>query len=201
MTLLDILYPPTCTSCRALLEKNAPFCSDCLETFTLLPKEGHCVKCFAEIPQLSGTCKGCRKLASPFRKLGACFDSFGPGKSLLNSVHAKDIASLIILQLEKLHFPNFDALTTVPSYYSTPFALVAKELSALLNVPYIPTLNRTISPKISFSLKKKCNIINKVVLLLHTEMIERDEIRSAGWALKIGLPEQLFGLSFCATLH
>ncbi|MDN3506863.1 MAG: double zinc ribbon domain-containing protein [Simkaniaceae bacterium] len=201
MSLLDILYPPTCMACQALLEKNEPFCNACSETFSLLPAEGHCVKCFAEISELKGTCKPCRKVASPFRKLGACFDSFGPGKSLLNNPCEKEIASFLLIQLERLNFPPFDLLTTLPSYFSNPFAPIAKELASLVNIPYIATLEKKLTPRPLFSLKKKCNIINKVVLLLHTEMIERDEIRSAGWALKEGLPEQLFGLTFCATSH
>jgi len=105
------------------------------------------------------------------------------------------------MQLENLSFPTFELITTLPSYFSSPFALVARELSRLLHIPSMSTLNRTLSLEPRFTLKKKCNIINKGVLLLHTECQEGEELRSAGWALREGFPETLYALSFCATIY
>ncbi|NGX47614.1 MAG: hypothetical protein K1000chlam3_00993 [Chlamydiae bacterium] len=208
INILNVLYPPSCIACNALLEKNTHFCSHCQEEFTLLPEEGHCVKCFAEISMIRGTCKPCRKVTHPFRKLAACFDSYGPGKSLLrtflqekNSHLAKDIASYIVVQLHQLSFPSFGAIIVLPKRFQHPFTLVAKEVAKMLEVPFVPILKRRFASKNVFSVKKKWNIINKGVLLLDTEMQERTEIRSAGWALKERLPETIYGMTFCATLH
>ncbi len=208
MTVLDLLYPPTCIACQAMLPKNAHFCLQCMEEFALLPEEGHCVKCFADIPMIRGTCKPCRKIAHPFRKLAGCFDSYGPGKKLLQtflqerSIHlAKNIASYMIVQLHQLAFTDLTAIVVLPKSFQTPFALVAKEMTKMLEIPLVPILKRCFSPKPQFTLKKKCNIIHKRVLLLDSEMTERIDMRTAGWALQEGLPEIIYGMTFCATLY
>jgi len=194
-------------ACKKLLPQNAHFCQECQELFALLPKEGHCSKCHSEISHIKGTCRPCREVSHPFRELRTCFDSYGPAKSLLSAFYhersnhlAKSIASYLVIQIHNLDYPTFDLLTLVPKSFSTPFSLVVKHLSKLLNIPYIPTLKRHLAPEPVFSLKKKCNIINKVVLLLDHEMQDRTEIRLAGRALKEGLPETQYGLTFCATL-
>jgi hypothetical protein len=199
--LLNFLYPPMCQACRRALSTSDRLCKDCKEHFQLLPLEGHCQKCFAEIPYLKGACKPCRSHRHPFKRVGACFDAYGPGKSLLKDPDPKDLAPFYLIQLERLQFPRPDLITDLPGYFSRSCRPLAKEVAKQLGTAYQPTLNRIKSPKPTFALKKKCNIINKVVLLLHTEIAEREEFRFAGWAIKEGLPEQLWGIGLCAILH
>ena len=203
---LDLLYPPKCIHCNTLLAAHCLLCQECLDTFTLIPEEGRCSKCFAEIPTVTGICKPCRQIAHPFQKLGACFDAYGPAKSIANALlkqrhfhFAKDIASFIVIQLEALKYPSFDILTLVPSYFHTPHLIVAKEISRILNLPFRNLLIRHLTPYPSFSFRKKCNIINQKVLLLDISMQTRSTMRCAAWALDRGGPETIYGMTFCAT--
>lgn len=204
--LLDLLYPPKCIHCNTMLAAHALLCSECLETFLLIPEDGRCMKCFCEIDTVTGICKPCREISHPFYKLAACFDAYGPARSIANALlkqrhfhFAKDIASFIIIQLEALKYPSFDAFTLVPGHFHTPHLAIAKELSRMLSIPFRNLLTRRLTPYPSFSLRKKCNIINQNVLLLDISMQTRSTIRSAAWALDRGCPETIYGMTFCAT--
>ncbi len=208
MSLIDLLYPPACYHCnRRLLEKGA-LCQDCIDQLTLLTQEGHCYKCFCSIPAIVGTCKPCRKLSHPFKQLGACFDSFGPAQSLMQAYlaekhqkFAKLIASYIVFQLSNLNYPNFQTITMVPNHFVNPHFVIGIEVAKMLEVPFKPLIFRKLSSEKTFVLKKKCNIINQLVLLIDLQMDKRETIRSAAWALDEGRMENLYGITFCATLH
>jgi len=204
--ILDLLYPPKCLYCETALKCNRPFCSACQELFTLLDQEGHCSKCFAEITTPSGICRPCREIAHPFARLCTCFDAFGPAQSLVNGLtkqhqfhFAKDIAALLLIQIERLGFPPFDLITIVPKYFRRRDQILAKELSVSLSIPFKLILRRELKPIPIFSLRKKCNIINQKVLLLDISMETRTTIRSAGWALQQSGAETIYGMTFCAT--
>lgn len=205
---MNVLFPSVCLNCKQLVRGASCFCLDCFQEFRLLSKEGHCTKCFAEISMLKGTCLSCRKKSSPFRKLGVCFDSFGPGKSLLTQYenhktkeNAKNLAAYFILQAEKLEFPPFQIIIDLPRQFSCPFALVAKEIAKMWQISHFSALKKRLKPYPLFSLKKKCNIINKRILLLGAELDKTTEMEAAGLALKQGWPEIIYGMTFCATLH
>ena len=186
------------------MRQHAPLCELCLEEFTLIEREGRCRKCFSELQNRSGTCKGCRKISHPFYLFAACFDRMGPAQTLLNAFLsgrreylAKDFAAYIALQLGRLSWEMPDQIVTVPELFQKGHQLVGKELSSILNCPYSPILKREISESPVFFLKKKCNIINKSVLLLQIAPGERELMRTAGWALDEGSPQTLYGMTLC----
>ncbi|MBS0629711.1 MAG: ComF family protein [Verrucomicrobia bacterium] len=204
--ILDLLYPPKCLHCDASLPKHQLLCCVCLDLFTLLSAEGHCSKCFGEIGTVSGICKPCREMAHPFARLSACFDGYGPAGSIArallsqNQFHfAKDIASFIVIQMERLKYPPIDLLTIVPGYFFNRHQFMAKELALMLNIPFKHLLKRHLTPNPTFSPRKKCNIINQKVLLLDISMKTRTTIRSAGLALERSGAETIYGMTFCAT--
>ncbi len=204
--ILDLLYPPQCIHCDTLLPQHRLLCGACLDLFTLLPEEGRCSKCFGEIGAISGICKPCREIAHPFARLATCFDAFGPARSIAGALlnqgqfhFAKDIASFIVIQLERLRYPSFDLITLVPSYFFNRHLVIAKELAQMLGIPFKLVLKRHLTPAPAFSLRKKCNIINQKVLLLDIRMETRATIRSAGWALERSGAETIYGVTFCAT--
>lgn len=204
--LLNLIYPPKCLHCDVSLPVHQLLCSQCLDLFTMLPEEGRCPKCFGEISTVSGICKPCREVAHPLAQLGACFDAFGPAQSIVKALmnqsnfhFAKDIAAFILVQLERLKYPSFDLITIVPSYFFHRHKCVAQELSKMMGCPFKRLLNRHLTPSPSFSFRKKCNIINRRVLLLDISMETRSTIRAAAWALDRGGPETIYGMTFCAT--
>jgi predicted amidophosphoribosyltransferase len=205
MILLDLFFPPTCMHCEASLAKHTPLCSNCLEQMQLLPEEGHCQKCFAQMGKAFGTCKSCQKLSHALYRLGCCFEAYGPARTYLQAFLvrrrfylAKDLAAFIILQLNRLHFPDFDLITMVPKQLRNFQYAVGKEVSKMLKVPFHPVLGKEWSRTPTYSLKKRANIINKKVLLIDLFMHSRQTIRGAASALKKGLPESLYGITFCA---
>lgn len=205
MSLLNLLYPPRCYHCDTELKEKRYFCVSCTDQLTLLSPEGHCAKCFRLIPNLKGICVHCRTFTHPFSRLSACFDAYGPGtcliKAFLGHKHyslATEIASFMYLQLTRLRYPEFQTITMVPKFLKNPQYAVGEELSSLLGVPFIPVLKNT---KSKFALKKKCNILNQVVLLVDLSMNTRETMRSAAWAIDRGYVETIYGLTFCATLH
>ena len=202
---MNVLYPSACFHCKSLLHNRGLLCEDCLETFSLLDAEGRCVKCFAEIPAITGVCKPCRKISHPFYRLATCFDAYGPAKSILNAFFngqthlAKDIAAYFVIQIDKLKFPQFKSLICVPNHFQNPHFPIAKEIAKMLEIPFRPILKRHLKPYPSFFLKKKCNIINEVVLLIDTGMYTRCTMRKAATALTKGLTENIYGMTFCAV--
>ncbi|NGX37316.1 MAG: hypothetical protein K1000chlam2_00470 [Chlamydiae bacterium] len=205
MSLLDILYSPECLHCKTLFQGKGTLCGQCLDTFSLLSAEGHCIKCFAEIPLVTGICKPCRKISHPFYHLASCFDAYGPARSIENvfssgQTHlAKDIAAYFVIQIHELNFPQFGSIISVPNHMQNPHFRIAQEIAKLLSIPFQPVLRRNLKPYPAFSLKKKCNIINQIVLLVDTNMQTRNTMRKAAFALEQGLPEKIYGMTFCAS--
>jgi len=206
MILVDALYPPRCLHCMQEMGKHARLCSHCLFQFTLIAPEGRCEKCFSSISTLHGTCKPCREKRHAMRKLGACFESYGPASTLLHtflrSGHphlAREIASLIVLQLDSLQFPDFDAVTMIPNLLFNPQYAIGREVAKLLSIPFLLTLRKEVRADPLFTLKRNCNLIHKKLFLLHTRMTTRQIIRQAADALSRGWPQTLYGMTFCAT--
>jgi len=205
MKLLDLLYPPTCLHCNEALPSPTHLCENCLENLTLLFEEGHCRKCFSEIATEKGVCKACRKISHPFFKCGACFEAFGPAMSLQwafikqKQIHlAKDIAAYFVIQIHRLHWPLPQDIVPLPDFFHTPSALVAKEMALMLECSYSPVLRRHFALEPIFSLKKKCKLSNKTVLLISADMQNFAIMHKAGWTLDKGQPLQIYGMRFCA---
>lgn len=195
--ILNLLYPPACLHCKEEMEEKGHFCTTCLNEFALLRGEGRCLKCFSEIEMLRGTCKPCRLISHPFRRFGACFDGHSPARSLLYGNFATLLASYVVVQLDALGFPEFDLITTIPGYFKDPSKEIAKELAKMLHIAYKPLLNRALNPVPTFSLKKKCNIINQNVLLLENLTHSREVFYAAAKEVQKGWCESLYGMTVC----
>jgi len=198
---LDLLYPPTCLHCKEGLDTHALLCTYCLQHLDLLPGEGRCSKCFQEIPQLKGTCRACRKICSPFRRFASCFEGEGPPHTLLTAFTkhgdhflAKELASYLVIQLNHLAYPPFDAITAVPDHFSRAPKLLEKEVAGLLHLPLIHPLQRALTPEPTFSLKKRCKIVGKRLLLIG---LTGETIHLAAETLREGEPETIYGITLC----
>lgn len=154
---------------------------------------------------LRGTCKPCRKRSHPFSRFAACFEAHGPALTLLNaflkgkrSHLARELASYLVVQLDRLGYPNFDLIVSLPNTFFNPQYALARELSTLLQVPFKPYLKRELNLTPTYHLKKKCNIINQSVLLLDTLTHSHASIYAAAQALQDGWCETTYGLTLCA---
>ena len=206
MSFLDILYPPRCLHCYERMTQHQRLCSTCLPHFTLLPKEGHCLKCGAGISLISGTCQTCRTHSHQLKRFGVCFDAFGPASSLVRSFlrtqHpdlAREIASLMVIQLETLDFGDLDLVTMIPNAIFNPQYAVGRLVAKNLGLPFFSAIRREIKPGINFVLKSHCNLIHKRLLLLDLTTTTRLPVQRAAQALSRGWPQTQHGLTFCAT--
>lgn len=168
--------------------------------------EGRCLKCFAEIATLTGICRECRSQPHPFRKLSSCFENRGAARSLLHSfwkrghfAFAKDIAAYLVVQMYQLDYPIPDLIIPIPDLLFQPHFLLAKEVAKMVNRPFLPLLKRHWTVEPTFSLKKRCNIMNQIVLLVDMQMQTPTSIRAAAWAVEAGDPSLIFGMTVCVT--
>lgn len=79
--LLDLLFPPRCPGCRALVPGAAGFCQACATTLAELPPE-RCPVC-AE-PDAAGPCERCRAAPPAFER---AFAPFLHGGALADAIH------------------------------------------------------------------------------------------------------------------
>lgn len=90
--MMDYLFPARCRHCKALQSRHALLCSDCQDHFTLL----------------DATSDPC-----DLSTHASCFDPVGPVMSLVHSLDPatyKLLASLFVVQLDRLNWPNVDCL-------------------------------------------------------------------------------------------
>lgn len=78
---LDLLFPPRCPGCRAVLDGTRPFCRPCSETLTELPAE-HCPICSE--PDVERVCDACRSTPPAFERAMA---PYLHGGALAEAVH------------------------------------------------------------------------------------------------------------------
>lgn len=117
--LLDLLFPPRCAGCRALVAGDEPFCPPCRETFAELPA-AHCPTCGE--PDVEGPCAHCQaeppafeRACAPFLHGGALADAIhrlkyedrphlaAPLSSLLAPAIAADLAWCDLIAPVSLH--------------------------------------------------------------------------------------------------
>lgn len=157
------------------------------------------------IPHISGVCIECRNLSHKLKQLGVCFDVLGPASSLVKlffqTHHPKlvrEIASLMIIQMEALGFGEIDIVTMVPNAFFNPQYAVARFIAKALNVPFVPAIRRVLKPEVDFELRR-CNLIHKRLLVIDLITSSRFPIKKAAEVLSRGWPRFQYGLTFCAT--
>lgn len=157
-TLLDFLFPPRCAFCKNILSSPHPVCSQCMKKLPLIGKD-ICRFCGRPLGEFShDICSACRSekiyYKNSFVPLLYKEDVRGSLLSLKYYNHpyyAKPFAFLIadrILSSEK--YTAFDFITFVPQSPLSKFTrgynqsyLIAKELSRLLKLPCVSTLERS----------------------------------------------------------
>jgi len=186
------LFPAYCFHCEERLEKvQQRLCAGCKEQLLLLKSEGRCLKCFGQIETLSGVCHSCRKTSHAHKRAAACFEKVGAAASLHRQFAqgrlflAKDLAALMILQLEQLNWPEPTLVTHVPLPLEErlwqgfdPSKELASLLGKWMNVP-----------------TKKALLKNEIVLLIEDRM---SQLFSHAETLLESAPAAIYGLAFLA---
>lgn len=168
--LLDLIYPPKCPFCGEILEDSFPVCSDCMDIIPLIDDET-CECCGTPVGEFSyRLCKECnsekRYFEHSFVPLIYKDDARKVVLALKHSQHpyyAKALAFLIADKILSSEFyTQFDFITCVPESRKrikkrgyNHAELIAKELSKILNVPFVNTLKRLNSSKTQANLGKE----------------------------------------------
>lgn len=164
--LLDFFFPPKCAFCRDILTSKSPVCRNCMDTLPFTD-EDVCRLCGRPVEEFSHSiCAACRGKKIYFEHSFVTLVYEGKAKEgvvALKTSHPYFARAFAYLLADKIlsspHYTAFDAVTFVPQ---SPLSrrnrgynqaqLIAKELSALLSVPCIPTLYRTDDGKVQHTL-------------------------------------------------
>ena len=111
----DFFFPRNCLHCEEPISgKEKYFCTACQEHLQLVKPSHRCPHCF----RYANPCLYCRKNPSPWTRRAALFEAAGPGKSLQLSLGYPGVlelvASLIVVQLEKLQWKEPNEITYQP---------------------------------------------------------------------------------------
>lgn len=223
-----LIYPRLCLHCKTPLDRSSKrFCKPCTQLFDLIPTQYRCSQCFSEIREPRGSCHPCRKRWAPLRRVAACFDSFGPGGSLLRAFKegrqcglAKDIAAFMVIQLKRQDWitPDFIISMPQPNWKKmwrgfNQSLLLASEIGKLLQLPVIEPLKRRVGYFSShlldtkervaveasqFTWKKKVpDLDNRVLLLVDDQLVTGATLRAASARLRDKDPRAVYALTFC----
>ena len=150
MDLLDLLYPPKCIFCGALLEKKKGKLCVCPSCLNELPRTEN-----RDIPTLQGV----DRLFVPLRYEGKVRFSLLDLKFSYRSANASSYAALIAPEINK---DDFDLITCVPVSRRTrrkrgfdQSELIAGELSKLTGIPFSKLLFKRAKNKVQSTLSTK----------------------------------------------
>lgn len=135
MKLTELFFPPRCPYCGAVIKTEEMACEDCFSSF---PEEPFVRRLYGE------TCIAPFRYDGIFRRAVIRFKFYGKRQ------YAQRLARAVFGALKK-EYPNavFDVVTCVPlsekrrrerGYNQSE--LLAKELSKLLSIPYLPLLQK-----------------------------------------------------------
>ena len=150
MDLLDLIYPPKCIFCGALMEKKKGKLCVCPSCLNELPRIED-----RDIPVLQGV----ERVFVPLKYEGMVRSSLLDLKFSYRSVNASSYAALIAPEINK---DDFDLITCVPVSRRTrrkrgfdQSELIAKELSKLTGIPFSKLLFKHAKNKVQSTLSSK----------------------------------------------
>ena len=166
----DLVYPPKCPFCKEILEDTIPICSECMDNIPLIEDET-CECCGRPVEELSyRLCSECNDekmyFEHSFVPLVYKDDAREVILALKHNQHPYYAKALAFLIADKIltseFYTQFDCITCVPEARKrikkrgyNHAELIAKELSKILNIPYVKTLVRINTSKTQADLGKE----------------------------------------------
>ena len=199
----------------------------CAAQLDLIDPQERCPYCFsADYDPKQRVCYPCYVEAPVFKRCAAAFDYQGPAASLVLKMKyanqpylAKGAGAYLAIQHMNLHWPKPDLIVPVPltlvhriSRGYNQSLLLAESLGNILKCPVQEVLCRRwldysqagmskaqrlkLEPD-SFSLKKRIDIRDKVILLVDDVMTSGRTLNCCAETLYTGFPKAVYGLSLC----
>lgn len=183
-SLLQILFPPLCLSCKEKCETNF-LCKACWELCAVPDPLFRCRHCFEELDDREDLCLQCRKKRKRSFPFAYVFDSESPAH-LLDLEMTDALAGFALLQWIQLDWPMPDAIIPMPDSNGIAFSF-----AKLLDKPFIQAL----SPAHEY---KEERLEEDQILLLFTMKSSLTELEKAGFSLSESLPKKIYILSLFA---
>ncbi len=182
--ILDLIYPPLCINCHKILDAfdtTRYLCKECMEAHSFLPITG-CKICGRNTS--NELCSICIKLGEiPLTKNYSLFNYNNESKSYifrfkygLNTQYSKVISKLMYQYIQNNNlFNDIDIVTCVPLHKEkekkrgfNQSALLAKDISNYLSIPYKKTLVRSKNtiPQSSLSINDRFQNLNSVFIAM-----------------------------------
>ncbi len=230
--ILDFVYPPVCINCKTILNtfsKERYICKKCKNNFEFLDIIG-CKICGRSTGTDKEFCNICEVAPNiSFNKNYSLFPYDDVYKSFIYKLkYGLDkrysyLMSMLMYEyiIQNNLFKDIDIITCVPMHKSkerkrgfNQSALLAKQLSSLLNIPYKQTLirNKNTVPQSSlrledrfknlstvFVLNKNTNVSNKNILIIDDIYTSGATISECSNQLIANEAKNIYALTFCLT--
>ena len=123
MSVLDVLFPPRCAACGALVANPTPLCETCLPTLLDAP-EPACPRCAESVNAPGEACAKCRREPPPFTRVHVAFGFEGAMAEAIPRFKYQDrpflAAPLVALAWPRLEgaLAGIDAIAPIPLHLS-----------------------------------------------------------------------------------
>ncbi|MBS2027999.1 MAG: ComF family protein [Deltaproteobacteria bacterium] len=152
MSVLDVLFPPRCAACGALLPDSAPLCETCQATLLDAP-EPACPRCAEPVSGPDETCARCRRDPPPFSRVQVAFGFEGAMSEAIPRFKYQDrpflAGPLVALAWPRLQsaLVGLDAIAPIPLHTARlrergfdQALLLAQELATRAKLTLLPEL-------------------------------------------------------------
>ncbi len=214
--LVDLLYPPLCLHCQAVLSARGPLlCTLCLEQLELVETAERCRTCFS--PFYKGGCERCIHRPVVIRRQLAACEAIGPASTLLRAFfQGKEevipgMASLMGYQWLKHKMLLPDLLIPLPGHAKMGgkegkkmLRSLAQEVGKIFDLPVMCSLRQKWDYRhfLQEGEFRNCFRVGKgeplcdVRILLIAPVFDDALLREAGEQLKLLFPAEISALGF-----
>lgn len=186
-SLLNLIFPPLCLSCKEVCETRY-LCPSCWLNCSPPDPTTRCRHCFDELEEQTDLCKQCRqnRRLSPARAF--VFDPESPA-FFLDREATEGLAGFAVLQWLQLDWPPPDALIPMPDS-----GAIAQAFGAMLDIPVIQALKSSLE-------YRDTGLEENGVLLLFDVSNSISDLLSASTALCEAFPKRIYLLSLFPKMH
>ncbi|QOD38454.1 ComF family protein [Candidatus Wolbachia massiliensis] len=183
----NLIFPNVCVSCECIIDKGYDLCSECSKKINFLT-EHYCNVCGSVISNNIYTCGKCIINLPPFKVLRSVFAYDEHSKNMIinfkffDNLNYVKIYAKWMYQVNQDIFQDAEVIIPIPLHKMRLFkrkynqaALLAKELSKLSNLPYIPLAikrSRNTTPQASLSPKQREKNLKKAFKTSNKEVIK-----------------------------
>lgn len=226
----DLIYPPLCLHCHALLPNSSIiFCNSCLTQMEVINPEERCKICFSYLGN-EKSCQVCLKQPPrSYDRLASVFDYEGPPATLIRQLKyskkpylAKGASAYLAFQILQLNWPIPDYFIPVPLSFShwlergyNQSELLTDALAEHFQRPKLNAILRKSGDysqaelsqtqriklsKNSFALKNTICLREKIIILLDDITTTGTTINRCAEVLAESFPAAIYCLTFCKTI-